>query len=76
MELLESVKDTFTTAVIKEHNGFRLKLNKHEVLSPKGLFSIDMVQESLKDGEVVDSQTYNFFMTRDEMATLASALTA
>ena len=75
MELHESVKDTFTTAVIKEYNGFRLKLNKHEVLSPKGLFSIDMVQESLKDGEVVDSQTYNFFMTRDEMATLASALT-
>jgi hypothetical protein len=35
-----------------------------------------MVQESLKDGDVVDSQIYNFFMTRDEMATLASALIA
>jgi len=76
MELHESVRDTFKTMVIKEHEGFRLTLNKHEVISPKGLFSIDMVQESLKDGEVVDSQTYNFFMTRDEMATLASALTA
>jgi len=76
MELHESVRDTFKTMVIKEHEGFRLTLNKHEVISPKGLFSIDMVQESLKDGEVVDIQTYNFFMTRDEMATLASALTA
>ena len=76
MELHESVRDTFKTVVIKEHDGFRLTLNKHEVLSPKGLFSIDMLQESLKDGEVVDSQVYNFFMTRDEIATLASALTA
>jgi hypothetical protein len=76
MELHESVKDTFKTMVIKEHEGFRLVLKKHEVLSPKGLFSIDMVQESLKDGEVVDLQVYNFFMTKDEMSTLAQALIA
>jgi hypothetical protein len=76
MELHESVKDTYKEMVIKEHEGFRLTLKKHEVLAPKGLFSVDMVQESLKDGEIVDSQTYNFFMTKDEMATLASALAA
>jgi hypothetical protein len=76
MELHESVRDTYKEVIIKEHEGFRLTLKKHEVLSPKGLFSINMVQESLKDSEVVDSQTYNFFMTQDEMATLASALTA
>jgi hypothetical protein len=76
MELHESIRDTYKEMVIKEHEGFRLTLKKHEVLAPKGLFSVDMVQESLKDGEVVDSQTYNFFMTRDEMATLASALIA
>jgi len=76
MELHESVRDTFKTMVIKEHEGFRLTLNKHEVLSPKGLFSIDMVQESLKDGEVVDSQTYNFFMTKEECQALAYGLTA
>ena len=76
MELHESVRDTFKTTVIKEHEGFRLTLNTHEVLSPKGLFSIDMVQESLKDGEVVDSQTYNFFMTKEECQALAYGLTA
>jgi hypothetical protein len=75
-QLHESIRDTYKEMVIKEHEGFRLTLKKHEVLAPKGLFSVDMVQESLKDGEVVDSQTYNFFMTRDEMATLASALIA
>jgi hypothetical protein len=76
MELHESVKDTYTETVIKENDGFRLVLKKHEVLNPKGLFSIDMEQQSLKDGVIQDTAVYNFFMTRDEMATLASALTA
>jgi hypothetical protein len=76
MELHESVRDSYKEMVIKEHPGFRLTLKKHEVLSPKGLFSIDMVQESLKDGDVVDSQTYNYFMTKEELSTLAQALIA
>jgi hypothetical protein len=76
MELHESVKDTYKEMIIKEHEGFRLTLKKHEVLMPKGLFSIDMVQESLKDGKVVDSQTYNFFMTKEELQTLSYGLTA
>jgi hypothetical protein len=76
MELHESVIDTYKEMVIKEHPGFRLVLKKHEVLNPKGLFSINMVQESLKDGEVVESQTYNFFMTKEEMQTLADGLIA
>ena len=77
MELHESVRDSYKEMVIKEHPGFRLTLKKHEVLSPKGLFSIDMVQESLKeDGTVFDSQVYNFFMTKEEMKTLADGLLA
>jgi hypothetical protein len=76
MELHESVKATYTEQVIKESEGFRLVLKKHEVLRPKGLFSINMEQQSLKDGKVTDAAVYNFFMTKEEMATLASALTA
>ena len=76
MELHESVRDTYKEMVIKEHAGYRLTLKKHEVLRPKGLFSIDMVQESLKDGEVVESQTYNFFMDKAELQALAYGLTA
>jgi hypothetical protein len=76
MELHESVRDSYKEMIIKEHEGFRLTLKKHEVLSPKGLFSIDMVQESLKDGDVVDSQVYNFFMTKEECQALAYGLTA
>jgi hypothetical protein len=76
MMLHESIRDTYTETVIKDHEGFRLVLKKHEVLSPKGLFSVDMEQQSLKDGEITDTAVYNFFLTKEEMTTLASALTA
>jgi len=76
MELHESVRDTYKEMVIKEDKGFRLVLKKHEVLSPKELFSIDMVQQSFKDGKLLDINTYNFFMTKEEMQSLAYGLTA
>ena len=75
-DLHESVKGSYTETVIKNHEGFRLVLKKHEVLMPRGLFSVDLEQQSLKDGEITDTAVYNFFMTKEEMATLASALTA
>ena len=74
MELHESVRDTYTETVIKDHEGFRLVLKKHEVLMPRGLFSVDLEQQSLKDGKITDTAVYNFFMTKEEMATLAAAL--
>jgi hypothetical protein len=76
MELHESVAHTRKEIIIKESEGFRVRMVKHEVISPKGLFSVDMIQESLKDGLVQDTATYNFFMTKEEMQTLASGLTA
>ena len=75
--LHESIKDTYTETVIKDHEGFRLVLKTHEVLMPKGLYSVNFEQQTLDlNGEVRDVAVYNFFMTREEMATLASALTA
>lgn len=75
--LHESVAHTRKEMVIKESEGFRLTLVKHEVLSPKGLFSIDMIQESLKtDGTVGQTSTYNYFMTKEELQALAYGLTA
>jgi len=74
--LHESVAHTAKEITIKENPGFRIRLEKHEVINPKGLFSLDIIQESLKDGKVQDSQTYNFFMTKDELQSLAQGLTA
>jgi len=75
MELHESVAHTRKEMTVKESEGFRVRMVKHEVLSPKGLFSLDLIQESLKDGEVQDSQSYNFFMTKEELQALAYGLT-
>ena len=76
MELHESVAHTRKEITIKESEGFRVRMVKHEVISPKGLFSLDLIQESLKDGEVQDTATYNFFMTKEELQSLAYGLTA
>lgn len=76
MKLHESIAHTCKEVTIKENLGYRVRMVKHEVLSPKGLFSLDIIQESLEDGDVVSSQTYNFFMTKDELQTLAHGLTA
>ena len=73
--LHESIANTRKEMVIKESEGFRLRMVKHEVLRPKGLFSLNLIQENLKDGEVADSQTYNFFMTKEEIAALTYGLT-
>ena len=76
MELHESVAHTRKEITVKESDGFRVRLVKHEVISPKGLFSLDIIQESLKEGTVTDSQTYNFFMNKEELQLLARGLTA
>jgi hypothetical protein len=76
MKLHESVAHTKKEVTIKENEGFRVRMVKHEVISPKGLFSLDIIQESLKDGEVHDTAVYNFFMTKEELQALASGLTA
>jgi hypothetical protein len=60
----------------KEQPGFRVRVRTHEVVAPKGLYSLDFIQESLNDkGEVHSDQTYNFFMTKDEVQTLCQGLT-
>jgi hypothetical protein len=71
--LHESIKlKNFT---IKENSGFRVRVEQWEVISPKGLNSVNFIQESLKeDGTVQDSQVYNFFMTKEEIKTLTQGL--
>ena len=61
--------------VIKENESFRLILKKESCVMPVGLNNVEMIQEQLQDGEVTQSSTYQFFMTKDEMNILAKALT-
>lgn len=62
--------------IIKENEGFRLILNKNLCIQPDNLYNIEMTGEQLKDGEVMQSSTYQFFMTQEEINDLAKALTA
>lgn len=76
MELHKSVKSTYQETIIKETPGFRLTLKKHEVLSPKGTFSIEMFQETLHtDGHTLYTSTYNFFLDHADLQALAHGLT-
>jgi hypothetical protein len=74
--LHESISHTRKEITVKESEGFRVRVTKHEVLAPKGLFSLDIIQENIKDGKVQDSQTYNFFMTKEELQKLSNGLIA
>ena len=71
--LHESIKQKKFT--IKENAGYRMRVTQHECVAPAGVYSIDFIQESLKeDGSVKDTQTYNFFMTQDDIKTLCEGL--
>lgn len=76
-ELHESVRHTAKEMVIKESEGFRLRMEKWEAFNPKGLFAVDLIQESLKeDGTIAYTSTYSFNMTKEELQSLAHGLTA
>ena len=76
-DLHPDVAHTAKEMTIKESEGFRLRLEKWESISPKGLYALDLIQESLDDkGSVCYSSTYSFNMTEEELQTLAHGLTA
>ena len=61
---------------VKENAAFRLRVKSWKCSTPADLNSIEFIQESLKDGDVIDTSTYNFFMTDEELKTLAQGLIA
>jgi hypothetical protein len=76
-ELHPDVAVTAKEVVIKENEGFRLRLEKWKTISPEGIFAVDLIQESLdEDGMVQHSSSYNFNMTKEELERLAQGLTA
>lgn len=68
-----SLKVKSTT--VKENSAYRVRIESWESTAPKGLISINFIQESLnKDGEVDLASTYSYNMTRDEIGNLCKAL--
>jgi len=76
-ELHPDVAGTAKEMIIKESEGFRLRMEKWESINPKGLFAVDLIQESLdENGDVQYTSTYNFNMTKEELQALAHGLVA
>jgi len=61
---------------VKEDQAFRLRVKAWKCLSPSELNAVEFVQECMKDGEVDFTSTYQFFMTDEEMKTMAQGLLA
>jgi PhoPQ-activated pathogenicity-related protein len=70
--LHESIKQKQFT--VKERADYRLRVTQHKVLAPADTYSLDFIQETLEDGVVQTSQTYNFFMTSDDLKVLCEGL--
>ena len=63
--------------IVKEDQAFRLRVKSWKCQRPNDLNAVEFIQECIdKDGNVDFTSTYNFFMTDEEMATLAKGLTA
>ena len=63
--------------IVKEDQAFRLRVKSWKCLTPNTLNAVEFVQECKdKNGEIDFSSTYQFFMTDEEMKTLAQGLTA
>ena len=62
---------------VKETDAFRLRVKMWKCLRPADLNNVDFIQETLdKDGKVLYSSTYNFFLTDEDINGLCKGLTA
>jgi hypothetical protein len=63
--------------IVKESEGFRLRVKTWKCLSPADLNNVDFIQETLDDkGNMLYNSTYTFFLTDNEIADLCKGLTA
>jgi hypothetical protein len=61
--------------VLKEMNQYSVKVKTNKCAKPVDLNHIEFVQETKNDkGEVVDTSTYQFFLTDNEIKTLVANL--
>lgn len=61
---------------VKQNKAFRLNVKTNKCLRPDNLNQVQFIQECFdKDGEVDFTSTYQFFLTDEEVQTLAKELT-
>jgi hypothetical protein len=61
--------------VLKDMHQYTVRVKKNRCLRPQELTHIEFIQESKNDkGEVVDTSTYQFFLTDSEIKNLVANL--
>jgi PhoPQ-activated pathogenicity-related protein len=70
--LHESIKQKQFT--VKERSDYRLRVTQHKVIAPEDTYSLEFIQETLEDGKILSSQTYNFFITSNDLKVLCEGL--
>ena len=62
IEELETLSDSgfLFSHVITDRKDYKLHMNVAQNKSPKGLFSVDFVQKTFKDGKFMEASTYNY----------------
>lgn len=66
-----------TEFVIKNQPGFRIKVSTWKCARPSDLNALDFIQEILDDdGNVLNTSTYNFFLSDAEIKSLKDQLPA
>lgn len=59
---------------VKQDQAYRLRVKSWKCLSPAELNAVEFIQETLKDGQVDGTSTYQFFMTDEEIKTLCKGM--
>jgi hypothetical protein len=66
-----------TEFIIKNQPGFRIRVRTWKCARPADLNALDFVQEILdEDGNVLNTSTYNFFLSDTEIKSLKDQLPA
>ena len=62
------------SVIIKETDEYRLTITKRKCLVPSELNIVELVQDTIKKGQVTNTITHQFFMSDVEVAKFKSAL--
>lgn len=69
------MKLNFKSYTVKENQEFRLRIETWEALRPKGLVSVNFIQEYLnKDGDIDPISKHSFNLTKEEINNFCKGL--
>lgn len=60
--------------IAKETSDFKMRVRVQDCLQPAGVKHLEFINEQYKDGKLIESSTYQFFMTDGEIHTLCHGL--